>query len=52
MLGPITNTLQGVIDITWPMVLISCVVIVSLRVSYLIKHHEKFVIRNYLVYHS
>ena len=44
MLGPITNTLQGVIDITWPMVLISCVVIVSLRVSYLIKNHEKFVI--------
>ncbi len=44
MLGPITNTLQGVIDITWPMVLISCVVIVSLRVSYLVKNHEKFVI--------
>ena len=44
MLGPSTNTLQGVIDITWPMVLISCVVIVSLRVSYLIKNHEKFVI--------
>lgn len=44
MLGPITNTLQGVIDITWPMVLISCVVIVLLRVSYLIKNHEKFVI--------
>ncbi len=44
MLGPITTTLQGVIDITWPMVLIACVVIVSLRISYLIKSKEKIII--------
>lgn len=44
MLGPITTTLQGVIDITWPMVLIACVVIVSLRVSYLIKSKERIII--------
>ena len=44
MLKPITNTLHGVISITWPMVLISCVVIVGLRISYLIKNKKKFVI--------
>jgi hypothetical protein len=44
MLGPITTTLQGVIDITWPMVLIACVVIVSLRLSYLIKNKERVVL--------
>jgi vanZ family protein len=44
VLEPISNTLHGVIDITWPMVLISCVVIASLRISYLIKNKKKFVI--------
>lgn len=49
MLGPITTTLQGVIDITWPMVLIACVVIVSLRLSYLIKSRERVVLYNELL---
>ena len=49
MLGPITTTLQGVIDITWPMVLIACVVIVSLRLSYLIKNRERVVLYNELL---
>ena len=32
-----TKTIQSVIDIAWPMVLISIVILVSLRVTYLIK---------------
>ena len=32
-----TKTIQGVIDLAWPMVLISIVIIVSLRLTYLIK---------------
>lgn len=43
MLGPFSDTLQGVINITWPMVLISCIVLASLRVSYIIKNKEDFV---------
>lgn len=33
-----TKTIQGVIDLAWPMVLISIVIIVSLRLTYLIKN--------------
>ena len=39
MLGPLTNTIQGIVNFTWPMVLISVVIMVSVRVSYLIKNH-------------
>ena len=38
MLNPIANAIQDVIDVTWPMVIISIVVAVSLRVAYLIKN--------------
>lgn len=37
MMGQMTKTIQSVIDIAWPMVLISIVILVSLRVTYLIK---------------
>ena len=37
MMEQMTKTIQSVIDIAWPMVLISIVILVSLRVTYLIK---------------
>ena len=44
MLGPITNTIQGVVNFTWPMIIISIVIMVSLRVCYLIRNKEKPII--------
>lgn len=45
MLEPLSKTIQGVVNFTWPMVLISSVILVSLRVSYMIKYRneKKFV---------
>ena len=37
MFGPLSSTIQGVVNFTWPMVLISTVIIVSLRISYILK---------------
>ena len=44
MLEPISNTIQGVIDFTWPMVVISAIILISFRLCYLIKSKEKIVI--------
>lgn len=44
MLGPLSNTIQGVINFTWPMIIISMVIIVSFRITYLIKNHQKLVL--------
>lgn len=44
MLGPLTNTIQGVVNFTWPMIIISIVIMVSIRVCYLIKNNEKLII--------
>ena len=44
MFGPLTNTIQGVVNSTWPMLLISIVIIVSFRISYLIKNRERLVL--------
>ena len=44
MLGPISNTIQGVINFTWPMVIISTIVMVSFRICYLIRNNEKIVL--------
>ena len=38
-----SNTIQGVVNITWPMLLISVVILVSFRICYIIKKQEKFV---------
>lgn len=40
----LSNTIHGVIQYTWPMILISVVIIVSFRVAYLIKMKEDFVL--------
>lgn len=44
MLGPLTNTIYGVVNFTWPMIIICVVVLVSLRVSYLIKNRNSFIL--------
>lgn len=44
MLGPLSSTIHGVVDFTWPMILISIVVLVSFRITYLIKNHERLVL--------
>ena len=43
-MNQVTKTIQGVIDMAWPMVIISIVIIVSLRITYLIKNHQKLVL--------
>ena len=50
MLNPIANAIQDVIDVTWPMVIISMVVIISFRIAYLIQNKEKFVLYKDLTY--
>ncbi len=44
MLKPLSNTLQGVISFTWPMIIISIIILVSFRICYLIKAHERIVL--------
>ena len=44
MLKPLSNTIQSVINFTWPMIVISIVIVVSLRICYLAKNHERLVI--------
>ena len=46
MIKPLTNTIQGVVTFTWPMIIISMVVLISCRLSYLIKNRdtERFVL--------
>lgn len=39
-MSQVTRTIQSVIDMTWPMVIISIVVLVSLRIAYLIKNRK------------
>lgn len=35
----VSRTIQGLIELTWPMIIISIVIVVSLRVTYLMKNH-------------
>ena len=44
MYSSLSNTIQNVISFTWPMVIISMVVIISFRIAYLIQNKEKFVL--------
>ena len=44
MIEPLSNTIQQVIDFTWPMVIISVVIMVSFRITYIITNHEEFVL--------
>ena len=44
MLGPLTDTIHGVVNFTWPMLIISIVIMVSVRLAYLVKEKQKIVI--------
>ena len=44
MLVPLSNTIQGVISFTWPMIIISMIIMVSFRLCYLITTKEKIII--------
>lgn len=44
MLRRLTNTIHGVVGFTWPMIIISIVVLVSFRISYLIKNKQKLIL--------
>ena len=44
MLQPLSDTIQGVVNFTWPMILISTVIMVSFRICYLFKNKERIVI--------
>ena len=44
MLGPIKSTIHGVVDFTLPMIIISVVIMVSVRLTYLIKNKQKIVV--------
>ena len=44
MLEPLSSTIQGVISLTWPMILISIVIMVSFRICFLIKNGDRIVI--------
>ena len=39
----ITSTLDNLINLTWPMIIVSMVIIISLRICYLIRKHEHVV---------
>lgn len=43
MFSPINNTIHGVMQTTWPMLFISVVVAVSLRITYLFKSKTKII---------
>ena len=43
MFSTFSNTIQGVVNLTWPMLLISIVVLVSFRICYILKKGDKFV---------
>jgi len=44
MLGPISSTIQGVIQFTWPTVMISAIIMISFRLCFLLKNHERIVV--------
>ena len=44
MLGPLTNTIQGVVNFTWPMLIISVVIMVSVRITYIVLNKTRLVL--------
>ena len=42
MFSTFSNTIQGVVNLTWPMLLISVVILVSFRICYIIKKGDQF----------
>lgn len=49
MLSGLSNTIHGVVNFTWPMTIISLVIIVSFRICYIIKNKEKIILYKELI---
>ena len=45
-MGTLSNAVKDVLVGTWPMIVLSCVVLISIRLTYLIKNKQKFSIGN------
>ena len=45
-MNAIINAIKDVLYDTWPMILLSCIVLISLRLSYLIMNKKKFIVSN------
>ena len=52
MIDTFNNTIQEILNLTWPMLVISSVVLISVRVSYLIKNKERIVIYKELLMYA
>ena len=49
MLSGLSSTIHGVVNFTWPMTIISLVIIVSFRICYIIKNKEKIILYKELI---
>lgn len=52
MIEQVNNTIQSLLDITWPIVIISSVVLISFRLTYLYKRKEKFILYKELMMYA
>lgn len=43
-MSSLSSTIQGVVNFTWPMIIISVIILVSFRICYLLKNKEKLVL--------
>ncbi len=43
MITPLDNTIKGVMEFTWPMIIICILVVSSIRITSLIRNHDNFV---------
>lgn len=48
-MSTLINALKDVLNDTWPMIALSCVILISIRLTYLIKNKQKFIIGNELM---
>ena len=52
MIEQVNNTIQSLLDITWPIVIISSVVLISFRLTYLYKRKERFILYKELMMYT
>ena len=50
MITPFDNTIKDVMEFTWPMVVICCLTLASIRITYLIKNKKEFVFYKEIFY--
>ena len=50
VLGPLTDTIHGVVNFTWPMLIISIVIMISVRLSYIIKNKKEIILYKELIH--